>query len=91
MSGPRIPIARIKNNVLRRATMCVVFPLLIVIYYALPLAGLPFISVWRILSATAGEFADIVSDIRKIAKYDSALLKAGWLLMWRAPDAEIDA
>lgn len=67
--------------------MCIVFPALILIHYALPLIALPFLATWRIDQAIAEEVRDIGGDLARVWRRDSALLSAAWKVMWRDPAA----
>jgi len=83
-----IPVARIRNNALRRAAMCVVFPALIVFFYALPLILAPWFIAGRALRGAFDDAAECVRTIAEIWGRDARILRLAWLRIWHSVDGE---
>lgn len=87
MSGPRLPIARIRNAALRRVAMVIVFPLLILWHFNWRLLAFPLAVIWNATEAAVIAARDSIRSDLSVRSI--RLLALGWKTMWRG--SQVDA
>lgn len=88
MSGPRLPIALIRNSALRRAAMVLVFPLLIAWHFNWRLLAFPLAVIWNATEAAVLAARNSIQSDMSVRSI--RLLVLGWKTMWRGPQPDAE-
>jgi hypothetical protein len=89
MTVPKITIARIRNNRLRRVAMLAVWPgVLARVFW--PVLLLPVMFVLLALAGAWDAVVDFGGWVGRKLLYDWRLLRAAWALMWAEPLGDVE-